>query len=124
MSLSTTNKLFSSLGSLAVCLCNVVAILDDKILWPIVVLAGEVALENGLGAIGVTLLGIDRGTGHVRDHGVAAAPGVLGVAQRVVVGSGLREPDITTVTSEVAALKSLSDVFLDDDGATSSVDEP
>jgi hypothetical protein len=38
----------------------------------------------------------------VRHHGIAAVPWVLGVAQRVVFGSGLWEPHITTVASEVA----------------------
>lgn len=87
-------------------------------------LAGEITCEDGLGAVGVALLRVERGARHVRDHGVAAAPGVLGVAQRVVVGGGLREPDVTTVTSEVTGLQSIGDVLLDDDSATSSVDEP
>ena len=87
-------------------------------------LAREVAGEDGLGAVGVALLGVERGTGHVGDHGVTAAPGVLGSAQRVVLGSGLGEPDITTVSSEVAALESLGDILLDNNGATGSVDEP
>jgi hypothetical protein len=36
----------------------------------------------------------------------------------------LREPDITTVTTEVTGSESLSDIFLNDDGTTGSVDEP
>lgn len=113
-----------SLVALAVCLCDVVAILDDEILRPVVVLAGEVAGENGLGAIGVALLRIQRGTRDMGNHGVAATPGVLSVAQRVVLGGGLGEPDITTVALEVAGLQGVSDVLLDDDSATSRVDEP
>lgn len=58
------------------------------------------------------------------DHGVAATEGVLGVAQRVVLGGGLGEPDITTVAAEVARLEGVSNVLLDDNGTTSSVDEP
>ena len=58
------------------------------------------------------------------DHGVTTAPGVLGVAERVILGSGLGEPDVTTVSAEVAGLEGLSDVLLDDNSATGGVDEP
>ncbi len=87
-------------------------------------LAGEIAFDDSLGAVGVALLGVERGTRHVGDHGVAAVPGVLGGAQRVIRGSGLREPDIATVSSEVTALQSLGNVLLDDNGTTGGVDEP
>jgi hypothetical protein len=59
----------------------------------------------------------------VGDHGVAAAPGVLGVAQGVVLGGGLGEPDVAAVAGEVAGLEGLGDVLLDDDGAAGGVDE-
>ena len=58
------------------------------------------------------------------DHGITSAPRVLGVAQRVVLGSGLGEPDITTVAAEVAVLERIGDVLLDDNGAAGGVDEP
>lgn len=57
------------------------------------------------------------------DHGVAAAEWVVAGAQRVVLGGGLGEPDITTVASEVARFDGLGDVLLDDNGATGGVDE-
>ena len=98
--------------------------MDDKVLGPVVLATRPVRVENGLGTGGVALLGVDRGTGHVGDHGVASAPGVLGVAQRVVLGRGLGEPDITTVSAEVTVLEGISNVLLDDDGATGGVDEP
>jgi hypothetical protein len=60
----------------------------------------------------------------VGNHGVAAAPWVLGVAERVVLGGGLREPDITTVSTEVTILESLGDILLDDDGTTGGVNQP
>jgi len=88
------------------------------------VLAGQVAGKNSLGALGVALLGVERSAGHVGDHRVAAAPGVLGGAQRVVLGRGLGEPDVAAVAAEVSGLQGLGDILLDDDGATSSVDEP
>jgi hypothetical protein len=42
----------------------------------------------------------------------------------VVLGGGLREPDITTVSAEVAGLEGGGDILLDDDGTTGGVDEP
>jgi hypothetical protein len=42
----------------------------------------------------------------------------------VILGSGLREPDVTAVTTELAGLERLGDVLLDDDGTTGGVDEP
>ena len=60
----------------------------------------------------------------MRDHGVAATEGVLGGTEDVVLGGGLREPNVTAVAAEVTSLESLGDVLLDDDGAAGSVDEP
>ncbi len=86
--------------------------------------AGKVRLEDVLSAFGVTLLRIDRGAGHVRNHGVPAAEGVLGVTERVVLWCGLREPHITTIAAKMTGLQRVSNVLLDDDGTTSGVDEP
>lgn len=60
----------------------------------------------------------------MRHHSVATAPRVLGVAERVVLRSGLGEPDVSAVAAQVAGLDGLGNVLLDDDGATGSVDEP
>lgn len=109
--------------ALTIGLGSVVSLVDNEILGTVVLLSGEVAGEDSLGAVGVALLGIEGSTRHVRDHGVASTEGVDGVAQRVVLGGGLREPDITTVTGEVARLQGLGDILLDDNGATGSVDE-
>lgn len=113
-----------SLVALTVGASDIVTIVDDEVLVSVVVATGEVALENSLGAVGITDLGVDGGTGHVGNHGVAAAPGALDVAQRVILGGGLREPDITSVASQVTRLDGLGDVLLDNDGTTSGVDEP
>lgn len=75
-------------------------------------LPAEVALEDLLGTIGVSLLGIEGCTRHVRNHSVAATEWVLDSAEWVVLGGGLWEPDITTVTAEVARLHSLSNILL------------
>lgn len=112
------------LGALAVRLGGVVTTRDDQVLGAVVELACQVRLENVLGAVSVALLRVQRGTGHVGHHGVAAAEGVLGVAQRVVLGRGLGEPDVTTVATELTGLESLGNVLLDDNGTASSVDEP
>ena len=87
-------------------------------------LAREVRLQNGLGSVGVSLLCIEGGTGHVRNHGVSAAEGVLGVAEGMILGCWLREPDVSSVTAEVAALEGLSNILLDDDCASGGIDEP
>jgi hypothetical protein len=42
----------------------------------------------------------------------------------VVLGSGLGEPDITTVSTEVTVLERLGNILLDDDGTTGSVNQP
>lgn len=110
--------------ALTVGLGGVVTLVDNQVLRTVVLTTGEVALEDVLGTIGVADLSIDGGTGHVGNHGIAATPGVLGVAERVILGGGLGEPDITTVATEVARLEGLSDILLDDDGTAGGVDEP
>ena len=57
-------------------------------------------------------------------HGVPASEGVLGRAERVVFGSGLREPDVAAVAAQVAGFERFGHVFFDDDGAAGRVDEP
>jgi len=42
----------------------------------------------------------------------------------MVLGSGLREPNVTTVAVEVTTRQSLCNILLDDDGASSGVDKP
>ena len=112
------------LRPLTISLGGIITTVHNQILRLVVVLAGEVALQNVLGADGVPLLRIERGAGHVGDHGVAAAEGVLSVPEDVVLGGGLGEPDVAAVTAEVAGRKGLGDVLLNDDGAAGGVDEP
>ena len=76
--------------------------MDDQVLRSVVLASAEVAIQDGLGPRSVSLLGVDRGTGHVGDHGVSATEGVLGGTERMVSRCGLREPDITSVAAEVA----------------------
>lgn len=85
-----------------ICLGRIVTSMDNQILRPVIQLACQVALEDGLGAGGITLLGVDRSARHVGHHGVAAAKGVLGGAQHVVGGRRLGEPDIAAIAAEVA----------------------
>lgn len=113
-----------SLVPLAIGLSNVITAVNNEILVSIVMTAREVALENSLGALSVTDLCIDRGTRHVRNHGVATTPRALDVAEWVVLRGGLGIPDITAVASQVARLDSLSNILLDDNGTTGSVNEP
>ena len=110
--------------SLAIRLRGVITLVHDQICRPVVLPSTEVLLQDGLRTSSVPRLRIDRGTGHVRDHGVPAAPWVLCVAERVVLGCWLREPDVTTVATEVAGFQGSRNILLDDDGTTGGVDEP
>lgn len=112
------------LGPVAVGPGGIVTLVDNEVLGPIIEAAGEVAVQDGLGALGIANLGIDRATGHVRNHSIAAAPWVLSIAERVVLGSGLGEPNVSSVASQVAGLDGLGDILLDNNGTTGSVDEP
>ena len=112
------------LVALAVRTGSVVALVDDEVLGVVVVAARQVAVDDGLGTGGVPLLGVNRGTRHVGNHGVAATPWVLGRPQRVVPRRGLREPHVTTVAAQVTRLKRIRNVLLDNDGTTGSVDQP
>lgn len=98
--------------------------MDNQILWAVIVFPAEVALNDSLGPSSITLLGVDGCTAHVWDHSVPATEGVLGIAEWVVFGCGLREPNITAIATKVAGLKGISDVLFHDDGTTGSVDKP
>jgi hypothetical protein len=86
-------------------------VLDDNVAGPLG-FAGKVILEDLLGTSGVSGLGIERGTRHVRNHGVSntllalvghGAPGVI-------ARSGLGEPHITTVSTELARFDSSGNI--------------
>lgn len=113
-----------NLLALTIGLGGVLTLVDDQVLRAVVLTAGEIAVQNALRTLGIADLSIDGSTRHVRDHGVTATPWVLSVAERVVLGSWLREPDISTISAEVARLEGLGDIFLDNNGATSGVHEP
>lgn len=102
----------------------IVTLVDNEVLRLIVEAAREVAIQDSLGALGITDLGINGATRHMRNSGIATTPWVLGITKGMVLGSGLREPNISSVASQVARLEGLGDVLLDDDGTTSSIDEP
>ena len=60
----------------------------------------------------------------MRHHRVTAAHGVLSVAERVVFRCRLWEPNIASVTTEMARLESFGNILLDNDGTACGVDEP
>lgn len=60
----------------------------------------------------------------MRYHGVASALGVFGVTQGVILGRWLREPDVSTVSAEMAGFQGFGDILFHDNGATGCVDEP
>lgn len=98
--------------------------MHDQIVRLVIESVGVIRVEDILRALGITDLSIDRAAGHMRNHGVSTAPWTLDITERVVLWCGLREPNITTITTEMARLDGLSDVLLDNDGSTSGVDEP
>lgn len=122
--LASSHRRCLFLVSLAISLGGVVTLVADEILWSVIMAARKVALEDSLDTGSISFLSIDRGTGHVRNHGVATTHGVLGVSERMVLGCGLREPHITAIAVKVARLESFGNIFLDDDGTTGCVDEP
>jgi hypothetical protein len=109
---------------LAISLSRILAPLHNQILGSIIMLATQITLQNRLRAIGISLLRIQTRAGHVRDHGVSASEWVLGVAEGMIFGCGLREPDVASVAAEVARLEGLGDVFFYDDGAAGGVYKP
>jgi len=110
--------------TLAICLCGIVTLVDDQIRRLVVLAATEVAVQDSLGTICVSLLGIQTGTGHVGNHGVSSTVWVLDRAEWVFLRCWLWEPHITTIAAQLTRLDGLGDVLLDDDGATGSVNEP
>lgn len=117
--------LLSNLVTLAIRLGGVVTLVHNQVLGPVILATAEVRVQDGLGTGGVALLGVERGTRHVWNSGVSAAPvDVRGVAEWVVLWCWLWEPHVTTVATELARLEGVSDILLDDNGTTGSVDEP
>ena len=112
------------LGPLAVCLCSIVALVHNQILWSVVMASAPVRVEDRLRARRVPLLRVDRSTRHVWHHGIASAPWVLGVAQWMILWCWLWEPDVATVATKVARLECVRDIFLDHDSASCGVDKP
>ena len=109
---------------LSIRLGRIVSILDYQIFWSVVVATREIRFEDVLCAPRITCLSINRCTRHVRHHCITAIHGVFSIAERMVLGCWLREPDVTSVTTEMARLESFGNVLFDNDGAAGGVDEP
>ena len=121
-SISHSHLLF--LVPLSICLSGIVSVFDNQIFWSIIVSSREVRFKDILRTPCITCLGINRCARHVRNHGIPAVHSILGVAKRVVFGGWLWEPDVASVTTEVARLESLGNILLDNDGTTGGVDKP
>ena len=87
------------------------AILDDNIAGSLR-LTGKVILKDLLDTSGVSSLRIERSARHVRNHGVSTRLGALvgHGTPRVITRSGLREPYITTVSTEVPRFNSSGNI--------------
>ncbi len=60
----------------------------------------------------------------MRYSSVTSTLSVGRIAEGVVLGRWLREPDITAITAQVARFQCLGNVLLDNDGTAGGVDEP
>ena len=96
---------------------------DDDILG-LLGSTSEVVLQDLLGAVGISGLGIQSRSRVMGNHAVSTTEGVLHRAPWVVLGSGLHIPHITSVAAELSAGKGSSNSVLVADGTTSGVDEP
>jgi hypothetical protein len=107
-----------------VSLGTVVTVDADNVLGSVILLAREEDLEDLLCSLGVSALGIDGSAGDMRSHGVSTTVLVSHGSPGMVLGGRLGEPDITTVSSDLAGLECLDNVLGNADGSSSSVDEP
>jgi hypothetical protein len=98
--------------------------MNNQILRTIIMLSTQITLQNTLRTITISLLRIERGARHVRNHGVSASEGVLGIAERMVFWCGLREPDVAAVAAEVTGFESCCNILFYNDGAAGGVYEP
>lgn len=97
--------------ALTVCLGCVRTTLDDNV-RRVLGLIVEVVVKDCLDTSSVSGLGIKSSTGHMRNHCVTASLSlVLHCTPWVVLWSGLREPHITTVTTELSGSKRISDIY-------------
>lgn len=67
---------------------------NNEILGAIIEASRQIAVDDVLGALCISGLGIDSSSAHVRDHGVSSAERVGGIAKRMILRSRLREPNI------------------------------
>ena len=109
---------------LSIRLSSIVSVFDNQIFRSVIMSSREVRFKNILRTPCITCLGINRCARHVRNHGIPALHGILGIAKRVVFGCWLWEPDVASVTTEVARLKSFGNIFFDNDGTAGGVDKP
>ena len=121
-SVSHSTLLF--LVPLSIRLSSIVSVFDNQIFWSIIVSSREIRFKDILRTPCITCLSINRCARHVRNHGIPALHGILGIAKRVVFGCWLWEPDVASVATEVARLESLSNILLDNDGTAGGVDKP
>lgn len=56
-------------------------------------------------------------------HGISTSRRVESIAEWVILGGRLREPDVSSVSGKLAGFEGLGDVFFDNDGTTGGVDE-
>lgn len=81
----------------------------------------QVVVDYLLDTVGISDLGVEGGSGVVRNHSVATTKGVLHGPPGVIAGSRLDIPDISGVSAELTTVHSLGDCVFVADRTTSGV---
>ncbi|KAH3661042.1 hypothetical protein OGATHE_005374 [Ogataea polymorpha] len=102
----------------------VLAVQQNDVLGPVVELLSEERLQDVLGALRVSDLGVNDRARVVRSHGIASTVLVGHGSPWVVLWSWLWEPHVSTVSSKLSALDGGCNVLGHADGTSGGVDEP
>jgi hypothetical protein len=89
---------------------SVVSTLNDNVRWDLR-MAGEEALEDVLDTSSISGLGIEGRAGHVGNHSISSSTDILHIAPSMITGSGLGEPDITSVSTQLTRLEGRSNIY-------------
>lgn len=98
--------------------------MHNQIRQLIILLPTQIALQNPLRPLRISLLRINARPAHMRHHSIATTMLVLRRAQHMVLWRRLGEPHIASVSAQLSGLEGRGDVLFDDDGAAGGVDEP
>jgi hypothetical protein len=81
---------------------SIASILDDNVRWSLRC-PSEIILEDVLDTRSISCLSIKSRARHMGHHRVSSSTDIFHSAPRVILGSWLREPYITSVSAEMAS---------------------